>query len=272
MREAGFWVPPERDGEGFHLFIQVPMQHVFVAGDPQGFGHSICVKGGVQSHQSSMNPFTLKIVCKLLQKITHADNWRLVVVGVDPFKTGCFCMFLWTQQSPSSSAFFQQRCRQNNKAIFGSIFEITQWHLFVMCPKQRGYRANDLTPTLRSMSLIHFITLWLVQTMGSESWCSHFARRTCRACENKTHNWLDQHLCVIIKRGQRKEESSFASVVDYNLMQNNSWKDWTKLFTDTDLFIKTDNLQELNRQEQTGLMVLVANVEESLQVSAAQRI
>lgn len=55
-------------------------------------------------------------------------------------------------------------------------------------------------------------------------------------------------------------------------MQNSSWKDLTNLLTDTDLFIKTDNLQELNGQEQTGLMVLVANVEGSLQVSAAQRV
>lgn len=154
---------------------------------------------------------------------------------------------------------------------WGCIVEITLNGICLWCVLSKGDTANDLAPTLRSMSLIHFITLWLVQTMGSESWCSHFALRTCRACENKTQDWLDQHLCGI-KRGQRKEESSFASAVDYNLMQNNSWKDVTKLFTDTDLFIKTDNLQELNRQEQTGLMVLVANVEESLQVSAAQRV
>ncbi|TNN84016.1 hypothetical protein EYF80_005887 [Liparis tanakae] len=46
----------------------VPMQHVFVAGDPQGFGHGVCVKGRIQSHHCSMNPFTLKIICKLLEQ------------------------------------------------------------------------------------------------------------------------------------------------------------------------------------------------------------
>lgn len=40
----------------------------------------------------------------------------------------------------------------------------------------------------------------------------------------------------------------------------------------SDLFVETEDLQELDRQEQTGLVVLVADVEESLQVSAAQRV
>lgn len=49
-----------------------------------------------------------------------------------------------------------------------------------------GNTVTDLPPTLRSMSLIHFITLWHVQTMGSRSWFSHLTRRACRAC--KQHN------------------------------------------------------------------------------------
>lgn len=62
---------PVRDSKWFHLFIQMPMQHVFVAGDPQGFGHGVGVKRWIQSHQSSMDPFTLKIVCKLLKSKTE---------------------------------------------------------------------------------------------------------------------------------------------------------------------------------------------------------
>lgn len=80
-----------RPGERFHLFIQVSVQHVFAGGDPQGSGHGVSVKGRVQSHHSSMNPFTLKVVCKLL-KNTHveggsvylhdADNLRQPLEGV----------------------------------------------------------------------------------------------------------------------------------------------------------------------------------------------
>lgn len=52
------------------------MQHVFVAGDPQGFGHGVCVKGRIQSHHCSMNPFTLKIICKLLLRLLMSDAER----------------------------------------------------------------------------------------------------------------------------------------------------------------------------------------------------
>lgn len=40
----------------------------------------------------------------------------------------------------------------------------------------------------------------------------------------------------------------------------------------SDLFIKAQHLQQLNRYKKTGLMELVTNVEETLQVSAAQRV
>lgn len=39
-----------------------------------------------------------------------------------------------------------------------------------------------------------------------------------------------------------------------------------------DLFVKAEHLQELDCQQQTGLVELVADVEEPLQVSAAQRV
>ncbi len=73
---------PVREGEWFHLLIQVPMQHVFVAGDPQSFGHGICVKGRVQSHHSTMNPFTLKIVCILLKSTTHRQLRKMTSVFI----------------------------------------------------------------------------------------------------------------------------------------------------------------------------------------------
>lgn len=63
------------------------MQHVFVAGDPEGFGHGICVEGRVQSHQRSMNPFTLKIVCKLLKRITHLQLREMDSLIYSPAKS-----------------------------------------------------------------------------------------------------------------------------------------------------------------------------------------
>ena len=53
------------------------MQHVLAAGDPQGFGHGVCVKGRIQSHQSAMNPFTLKIVCILLESTTQRQRGKV---------------------------------------------------------------------------------------------------------------------------------------------------------------------------------------------------
>ena len=93
-----------------------------------------------------------------------------------------FCVFL--------SAAVKQ---QSNKAIImfaGDQETQTERDLVPICAGKlpsKGSAVTDLPPTLRSMSLIHFITLWHVQTMGSRSWCSHFARRACRACENTTH-------------------------------------------------------------------------------------
>lgn len=89
----GFLSLPVRDGEWFNLFIQVPMQHVFVAGDPQGFGHGVCVKGRVQSHQSSMNPFTLKIVCKLLKSTTCRDKGHWKPKSGGSIKNTCMVFF-----------------------------------------------------------------------------------------------------------------------------------------------------------------------------------
>lgn len=59
---------PVREGESPELLVQVSMQHVFVSRDPQSFGHGVRVKGRVESHQSSMNPFALKVVGKLLEQ------------------------------------------------------------------------------------------------------------------------------------------------------------------------------------------------------------
>lgn len=44
-------------------------------------------------------------------------------------------------------------------------------------------------PTFRSMSLIHFMTLWHVQTTGSWSLCSHWARRASKTCTPTTHKY-----------------------------------------------------------------------------------
>lgn len=43
-------------------------------------------------------------------------------------------------------------------------------------------------PTFRSMSLIHLMTRWDVQTSGSTFWCSHCIRRACRACRSCWHH------------------------------------------------------------------------------------
>lgn len=62
---------PERDSEQLQFLKQVSVQHVFAAGDPQSVSKHVCVKGLIQSDHCTMNPFALKIVCKLLKSKTE---------------------------------------------------------------------------------------------------------------------------------------------------------------------------------------------------------
>ena len=49
-------------------------------------------------------------------------------------------------------------------------------------------------------------------------------------------------------------------------------KSITNAGVESHLFIKAENLQQLDRQQETGLVELVPDVEEPLQVPAAQRV
>ena len=58
---------PVWDREQPQLLVQVPVQHVFVVGDSQYPGHGVCVKRRVQCHQCAVYPFSLEIICILLE-------------------------------------------------------------------------------------------------------------------------------------------------------------------------------------------------------------
>lgn len=92
------------------------------------------------------------------------------------------------------------------------------------------------------MSLIHFITLWLVQTMGSQSWCSHFVRRACRACVNTTHR---KYLCG---RSQGKHRGKYKGLLRWWSIKSSCRQQWKPhaVLTESNFMQNSDRGQTKN--------------------------
>ncbi len=108
--------------------------------------------------------------------------------------------------------------------------------------------SSELCITLRSMSLIHLMTRWLVQTTGSRSRFSHWVRRACIFCRE----------CIIF----------------FNITNNISYfqSECDSIYKNDCLFVKVEHLQKLNGWQNAGNMELVGDVKDGLQVSPCDRV
>lgn len=123
-------------------------------------------------------------------------RWRLVMVGVDPLKTLFFMFFgcFYKHSSLLLPVFFQQRCNQNNKAIFGSIVEITLSGICLWSALSKGYCKR-----LRTHLQVYVSNPLHYSVTGPNNWVWVLELTLCppylqSLWKQKTQDWLDQHL------------------------------------------------------------------------------